>query len=130
MNPTRKAYPSDVPDPEWEFLLPYLTLMRGDAPQRTHALRHVFDALRYVVKTGCQWDSLPHDFPPWAAVYQQARRWGAAGVLEQVAHDLRMILRLVGEREAQPSAATLDSRTLQSTPESGARAGFDGAKKK
>jgi len=130
MSRTRKSYPSDVSDAEWEFLVPYLTLMREDAPQRGHALRDVFDAVRYVVKTGCQWDFLPHDFPPSSAVYQQARRWVAAGVFEDIAHDLRMILRLVQEREAQPTGTIFDGRTLQSTPESGARAGYDGAKKK
>src|SRR5205085_5292291 len=83
----------------------------------------------YVVKTGCQWDFLPHDFPPHSAVYQQARRWIAAGVFEDITHDLRMILRPADEREGQPTAAILDGRTLQSTPESGGRAGFDGAKK-
>jgi transposase len=130
MSKTRKSYPSDVTDAEWEFLTPYLTLMREDAPQRDYSLRDQFNALRYVVKTGCQWGFLPHDFPPWTAVYQQARRWIAAGVFEQIAHDLRMILRLVDEREAQPTATILDARTLQSTPESGGRAGYDGAKKK
>jgi transposase len=130
MSQARKSYPSDVSDVEWEFLTPYLTLMREDAPQREHSLRDVFNALRYVVKTGCQWDFLPHDFPPWTAVYQQARRWIAAGVFEDIAHDLRMILRMVDGREAQPTATILDGRTLQSTPESGGRAGFDGAKKK
>jgi len=130
MSTTRKSYPSDVTDAEWEFLTPYLTLMREDAPQREHSLRDVFDAVRYVVKTGCQWDFLPHDFPPASAVYQQSRRWMAAGVFEDIAHDLRMILRMVDEREAQPTAAILDGRTLQSTPESGGRAGYDGAKKK
>jgi transposase len=130
MSTARKSYPSDVSDAEWEFLLPYLTLMREDAPQRGHALRDAFDAVRYVVRTGCQWDFLPHDFPPWTAVYQQARRLVSAGVFEAIAHDLRMILRLVQEREAQPTATILDARTLQSTPESGGRAGYDGAKKK
>ena len=130
MSTTRKSYPSDASDAEWEFLIPYLTLMREDASQRDYSLRDVFDAVRYVVKTGCQWDFLPHDFPPWTAVYQQARRWVAAGVFEEIAHDLRMILRLVDEREAQPTATILDGRTLQSTPESGGRAGYDGAKKK
>ena len=112
MSTTRKSYPSDVSDAEWEFLIPYLTLMREDAPQRDYSLRDEFDALRYVVKTGCQWEFLPHDFPPWTAVYQQARRWIAAGVFEEIAHDLRMILRLVDEREAQPTATILDARTL------------------
>jgi transposase len=130
MSKTRKSYPSDVSDAEWEFLVPYLTLMRQTAPQRESALRDVFDAVRYVVKTGCQWDSLPHDLPPWTAVYQQARRWVAAGVFEDITHDLRMILRMVGDREAQPTATILDGRPVQSTPESGGRAGYDGAKKK
>jgi transposase len=130
MNTTRKSYPSDALDAEWEFLAPYLTLMREDAPQRTNELREVFNAVRYVVKTGCQWRMLPHDFPEWTVVYQQARRWIQAGVFEHAAHDLRVIFRLVSERDPQPSAAILDGRTLQSTPESGERAGYDGAKKK
>ena len=130
MNTTRKSYPSDVSDAEWEFLLPYLTLMREDAPQRSNDMREVFNAIRYVVKSGCHWRMLPHDFPEWTVVYQQARRWIQAGVFEQIAHDLRVILRLVSERDPQPSAAILDGRTLQSTPESGDRAGYDGAKKK
>ena len=130
MKTTRKSYPSDVSDAEWDFLLRYLTLMSVDAPQREHDLREVFDALRYVVKTSCQWRFLPHDFPPWAAVYQQARRWVAAGVFETITHDLRAIVRLVEGKEATPTAVILDGRTLQSTPESGGRAGYDGAKKK
>ena len=87
MNTTRKSYPSDVTDAEWDFLLPYLTLMREDAPQREYSLRDLFNALRYVVKTGCQWRFLPHDLPPWTAVYQQARRWLEARVFETAAHD-------------------------------------------
>lgn len=130
MNTTRKSYPSDVSDAEWEFLIPYLTLMREDAPQRDYPLRELFNAMRYVVKTGCQWRFVPHDLPPWSAVYQQARRWLNAGVFEQITHDLRMIVRIAADREPQPSAAILDGRTLQSTPESGSRAGYDGAKKK
>ena len=130
MNTTRKSYPSDVSDAEWEFLVPYLTLMREDSPQRAHDMREVFNAIRYVVRTGCQWRMLPHDFPDWTVVYQQARRWIQADVFEEVAHDLRICLRMVNGRTEQPSAAILDGRTLQSTPESGARAGYDGAKKK
>src|SRR5262249_39789183 len=130
MSTTRKPYASDVTDAEWEFLLPYLTLMRPDAPQRAHDLREVFNAIRYVVKTGCQWRMLPHDFPEWTVVYQQARRWIQADVLETTVHDLRICLRLVDDRDEQPSAMILDGRTLPSTPESGGRAGFEGAKKK
>jgi transposase len=125
---TRKSYPSDVADEEWAFAAPYLTLLCEDAGQREYALRDVFDALRWVVKTGAQWRYLPHDFPPWAAVYQQARRWVAAGCFEDMAHDLRELLRIAAGRNPSPTAVILDGRTLQSTPESGARAEFDGHK--
>ena len=127
--PTRKPYPSDVTDDEWAFVAPYLALVRADAPQRVHDLREVFNALRWVVKTGCQWRFLPNDLPPWPAVYQQARRWLAAKVFEHMADDLRMILRVAGGRHPSPSAAVLDSRTVRSTPESGSRAGYDGHKR-
>jgi len=73
---------------------------------------------------------MPNDLPPWEAVYQQAQRWLAAGCFEQLADDLRALLRLASGRSPEPSAAILDSRTRRSTPESGARAGYDGAKRK
>lgn len=126
---SRKPYPSDVTDAEWEFLAPYLTLMREDAPQRVHSLRDLLNGLRYAAKIGCDWRSLPHDLPPWHAVYQQAVRWRKAGVFEAAAHDLREILRLKEGRSATPSAAILDGRVLRSTPESGHRAGYSGAKR-
>ena len=126
----RKPYPSDVTDEEWDFVVPYLTLMKEDAPQRGHDLREVFNAMRYVVRGGQAWRMMPNDLPPWPAVYQQARRWIAAGVFEAVTQDLRRILRLLEGRPEEPSAAIFDSRTLQSTPESGHRGGYDGAKRK
>lgn len=127
---SRKPYPSDVNDDEWAFVAPYLTLMTEDAPQREHSLREVFNGLRYVVRTGGAWRYLPHDLPPWYTVYQQTQRWMKAGVFEFIVHDLRELLRLLLGREAQPSAVILDSRTLQSTTESGHRAGYDGGKRK
>src|ERR1700719_2389186 len=130
MNEARKSYPSDVSDAEWAFCVRYLTLMTEAAPQRIYPLREIFNALRYLVKMGGVWRMMPHDLPPWAVVYQQTRRWIEAGCFEAMAHDLRAILRLALERNADPSAVILDSRTIQSTPESGARAGFDGHKKR
>jgi len=127
--PKRKPYPSDVSDEEWAFVAPYLALVREDAPQRHHDLRRVFDALRWIVRAGAPWRMLPHDFPPWEAVYQQTQRWIDAGVFEAMVHDLREPLRLAQGRASDPSAAVLDSRTLRSTPESGHRAGYDGAKR-
>ena len=126
----RKPYPSDVSDEEWSFVAPYLALIREDAPQREHDLREVFNGLRWIVRTGSQWRYMPHDLPPWEAVYQQTRRWLKAGVFEAMVHDLRVILRLSEGRTPVPTAAILDSRTLQSTPESGHRGGWDGHKRR
>ena len=127
---SRQAYPSDLTDEEWLFCRNYLELMREDAPQRAHPSRELFNAVRYIVRAGCPWRMLPHDLPPWAAVYQQAQRWMQAGCFEAMAHDLRAIVRLASGRKAKPSAAVLDGRTMQSTPESGARAGYDGHKRR
>ena len=126
----RKSYPSDVSDDEWAFVAPYLTLMTEDAPQRDYSLREVFNGLRWLVRAGAPWRLMPNDLPPWYTVYQQTRRWFTAGVFEALASDLRMLLRELAGRSQQPTAAVFDSRTLQSSPESGARAGYDGAKRR
>jgi transposase len=126
----RKAYPSDVSDEEWALMAPYLTLMREEAPQREHSLRAVFNGLRGIVRAGSPWRMLPPELPPWQAVYQQTQRGLKAGAFEAIVHDLRAVLRVAQGRNAQPSAAILDSRTVQSSPESGHRAGYDGAKRK
>ena len=135
--PARKPYPSDVSDEEWAFVAPYLTLMREDAPQREHSLREVFNALRYLVRVGESWRYLPNDLPPWPAVYQQTQRWIRAGVFAAMVHDLRIVLRLAdvdakdgAGRGPHPSAVILDGTVLQSTPESGHRAGYNGHKRK
>jgi transposase len=126
----RKAYPSDVSEEEWALVTPYLTLMTEDAPQRDYPLREVFNGLRWIVRTGAPWRWLPHDLPPWNVVYQQSHRWIKAGVFESLVHDLRAVLRIADGRKESPTAAIIDSRTLQSTPESGRRAGYDGAKRR
>lgn len=130
MEKERKGYSSDVSEEEWALCAPYLALIREDAPQREHSLRAVFNALRYLVRSGCGWRMLPNDLPPWAAVQQQTQRWIKAGCFEALAHDLREVLRIAAGREAQPTAVIVDSRTVQSTPTSGARAGYDGYKRR
>src|SRR3954451_12394412 len=130
MEIARKPYPSDVSDDEWALIAPYLTLLPEDAGQREYPLREAFNGLCYIIKTGAQWRAMPHDLPPWAAVYQQARRWLAWGCFAALLDDLRAVLREALGRSADPSAVIIDARTLRSSPESGARAGYDGAKRK
>jgi transposase len=129
MSTPRQPYPSDVTDEEWAFVAPYLLLVAADAGQRRHDPRELLNALLWVVKTGAPWRYLPHDFPRWEAVYQQARRWIAAGCFQAIAADLRALLRAAAGRDPEPTAVILDARTLRSTPESGGRAGYDGYKK-
>jgi transposase len=126
----RKGYPSDITDEEWAFVAPYLTLMTEAAPQRVYSLREVFNGLRWIIRAGAPWRFMPSDLPAWEMVYQQSQRWIKAGVFEHMVHDLRTLLRLAEGRREQPTAAIFDSRTLQSSPESGQRAGYDGAKRK
>ena len=101
--PTRKPFPSDVSDEEWAFVAPYLTLCRLDSPHRTHDLREVFNALRWMVRTGAQWRYMPNHFPPGSAVYQQTQRWISAGVFEAMVHDLRELLRVAAPLPRRPS---------------------------
>lgn len=127
---TRRPYPTDVSDEEWYFAAPCLTLMNKDAPQRRYELREMFNALRWIVRAGAPWRLLPNDFPPWELVYQQTQRRIQAGCFEAMVNDLRSIIRIAQERRGQPSAVILAGRTLQSTCESGPRAGYVGYKRK
>jgi transposase len=127
---SRKSYPSDISDEEWHFVAPYLALMIENAPQRSYSLREVFNALRWLARAGAPWRLLPHDFPPWQTVYQQFRRWNEAGCFEAMVSDMRSIIRVGDGRRGQPSAVILDGRTLQSSCESGPRAGYDGYKRR
>ncbi len=130
MNPSRTPYPTDVSDDEWAFVAPYLTLLPEDAGQRTYSLREVFNGLRWIARAGAPWRLMPNDLPPWWVVYQQTQRWLAAGCFAALVDDLRLLLREAQGRTRQPSAAIFDSRTLQSTPESGSHAGYAGAKRR
>jgi transposase len=126
----KSGYGSDVSDEEWAFCAPYLTLLKEDAPQREYSSRVIFNAVRYLIRAGCPWRMIPNDLPPGATVYQQAQRWIKAGCFEALAHDWRALLRWCAGRADQPTAVILDGRTLQSTPESGSRGGYDGYKRR
>ena len=122
-------YQSDSGDEAGAFVAPHRWLLRESAVPRRHALRPGFDALKRVAWTGAPWRGLPHEVPPGPRVSQQAMRWRGAGVFEAMGHDLRVLLRDVAGCKKRPRAALRDSRTLQSTPESGPRAGYEGAQR-
>lgn len=127
---TRRAYPGDIDDDTSHFLVPYLVLKPEFAAQRRHPLREVLNALFWVARTGAQWAYLPHDFRWREVVRSQAQRRFEAGCFENAAHDLRLLSRVQHNRKGDPTAVIIDSRTLQRTPESGSRAGFDDAQKR
>lgn len=101
---SRPLYQSDVSDEEWAFLVPSLTLMREDAPQRKHSLRELFNGLRDIARTGLQWRSMPNDLPPWHAVYDQTCHWINAEVFDAIVADLRELIRIGTGRSVQPTA--------------------------
>ena len=103
-------------------------MLPESAGQRSHALRAVFNGLRYLIRYCVAWRAMPNYLPPWHLVYDQAQRWQRTGCFEALAHDLRAVLRLAAGRNEEPSAV-LDSRTLRRTPESGGRVGWDGHKR-
>jgi transposase len=103
--------------------------MAENAPQRDFQLRDVFNGLRRIGRTGAPWRWMPLDLPPRQVVYQQSQRWIKSGVFGSLAHDLRAVQQIAGGRKESQTAAIIDSRTLQLTPGSVARAGYDGAKR-
>ena len=126
----RKSYPSDVCDEEVALVAPYLVLLPEHAGQREHSLREAFNGLRYVHqdRRALALDAKRPD--ALGCRLSTGTALAAAGCFEALAEDLRTVLRQAAGRKAQPNAAILDSRTLRSSPESGERAGYDGAKRK
>lgn len=111
----RKSYPSDLTDAQWEIVrraMPPAQGGRTGAP-RQYPLREIWNAVFYQAKNGCSWRALPHDLPPWPAVWQQYRRWRDNGTLEAVHAALRDQVRRKAQRAPTPSAMILDSQSVR-----------------
>lgn len=120
----RRRYSTDLSDGEWqrlEALLPVAKNGRTGRP-RLYSQREVLNAIFYVLRTGCQWRNLPHDFPPYGAVWMQFCRWRNDGTVERIHSALRAQVRVQSGRDEAPSAAIVDSQSIKTTEKGGPKA--------
>jgi putative transposase len=127
MTKSQQGYPTDLNDTEWAQIAPYLPEPRWTGAPRKHGWRTILNALFYVVKNGCVWRALPHDFPAWQTVYHYFRLFRMSGMWEELNTKIRAAVREKAGKAAQPSAMIADSQSAKSA-EGGQQRGFDGGK--
>jgi transposase len=125
----QRAYPSDLTDEQWAILEPLIPPLRTDAPYHKHERRTIVNAILYVLRSGCPWRLLPHDFPPYATVFDSFRKWQRDGTWDRVLQALRMQVRKQEGRDEEPSAGVIDSQSIKTSAVRGPEKGFDMGKK-
>ncbi len=111
----RKAYPTDLTDKEWAVIEPYAPKPKTGGRPVEHSRQEILNAIAYVLRSGCAWRLMPHDLPPWSTVYDYFRQWRIDGTWERINTAVREKLRTTIGREAEPSAAIIDSQTVKTT---------------
>ena len=112
---SRKPYPTDFTDAQWQIVRSAMLQAKNGrrGTPRRYSLREIWNAIFYQAKNGCTWRALPHDLPPWPAVWQQYRRWRDNGILEAVHAALRDQVRRKAGRSPPPSATIMDSQSVR-----------------
>ena len=115
----RQAYPSDLTDEEWAIITPLIPPAKPGGRRRTVDIREILNAIFYLLRSGCAWRMLPHDFPKWQTVYTYFSNWRKDGAWQRMNEQLHREVRVAEGRDPEPSAAIIDSQTVK-TPEKGA----------